>query len=232
MTGNDEGSLNHKRMRIEEILKDINKSFKEAKVNKEPTTPIIKIEFSKCTANALIDTGADIFAVTKELYDELGVSNDVLDVLPVRKFILRGAFSERRATIANKAKLKFKYDNARFEHEFFIVERMLEKIILGIDFIKKFKMTMSYENETKIKFGNKNPSKFKTIDAITIDEAERELQVIFDQNKQVFSEGIGKVNHYRHEIKVKHNEPLKKKTYPIFEKHLKAVTKYIEEVEK
>lgn len=90
---------------------------------------------------------------------------------------------------------------------------------------------MSYNVETKIKFGNENLSEFKTIGAITIDEAECELQTIFEQNKQVFSKGIGKVSHYRHKIKVKHNEPFKKKTYPISEKNLKTVTKYIEELE-
>lgn len=222
-----------KRMRTEQILEDLDETMREdqEKSVREPTTPIITVKFNNCSANALIDTGADISAITKELYDELNENNDVLDIIPVRRFVLRGAFSEKGAVIANKTRIKFTYDEINFEHEFFIVERMSEKVILGIDFIKKFKMTMTYNEHTRIKFGTERDNKFKTINAITLDDAERQLNKIIMANQLVFSEGIGKVNHYKHEIKVKHEEPFKKKMYPIPEKHLRKVTRYIEELE-
>ena len=222
-----------RRMRTEEILNDLDESLKEGQVgtSREPVTPIIRVKFDACETNALIDTGADISAITRQLYDELNATTDILDILPVRKFILRGAFSERGAIISNKVKLAFTYDNARFEHEFFIVQRMSEKMILGVDFIKKFKMTIEYDDATKIKFGNDETSQFRIINNISISQAEDELQSIIYDNENVFSEGIGKVNHYKHEIRVKHNEPFKKKSYPIPEKYMREVSNYIVELE-
>jgi hypothetical protein len=110
-------------IRHEELLEDLEQSFLEdqTKIVREPLTPTIKLEFKNCIVEALIDTGAEISAITKELYDELSQSNEILDILPIKKFILRGVFSEKGDIIANKAKIAFKYENENFEHEYFIL---------------------------------------------------------------------------------------------------------------
>jgi len=89
---------------------------------------MIEIKFKGTKVPALVDTGAQISAMTKELYDNLTDSGEEIKVLPIRKFVLRGAFSEKGAIIANKAKLKFKYKDNMYEHEFYVIQRRVYRV--------------------------------------------------------------------------------------------------------
>lgn len=64
-----------------------------------------------------------------------------MDVVPkIRKFILREVFSEKETMISNKVKLTFTYSERDYTHEFYIVEKMAFDVILGIDFLIKYRM--------------------------------------------------------------------------------------------
>lgn len=113
-------------IRIRKIMKDLNEKFESEQnkmINGENYAPMIEIKFNKFKGDVLVDTGAQISAMTKALYDDLVESGEHMQVLPIKKFILRRAFSERGSVIANKARLQFEYADKRYEHEFNIVEK-------------------------------------------------------------------------------------------------------------
>lgn len=197
---------------------------------------MIDVNFNRLKLKALVDTGAQISAITKSLYDQLVESGEQMEVLPIRKFLLRGAFSERGSIIAYKARLKFEYRDKTYEHEFYIVEQMAYEMILGIEFLIKYGMKMQCCEELEITFDKD----LEAIDqdkmqlcAMTMSEADEALEAIINENIEIFKENkIGRINHYEHEIELTSDKPFKKRTYPIPEKHMKQVRKYIRKLEK
>lgn len=95
---------------------------------------MIEITFDKFKIKALVDTGVQVSVLTKEIYDKLVDTNQKMDIILIKKFMLKGAFLEKDQIINNKINLKFKYNEQQFNYEFYIVQKMSYKIILGILF--------------------------------------------------------------------------------------------------
>jgi len=55
------------------------------------------------SVKALLDTGAEISAMTKALFDSLVEIKAITRVIPLRKFSLVGAFTDKSQTAANRA---------------------------------------------------------------------------------------------------------------------------------
>lgn len=70
-----------------------------------------------------------------------------------------------------------------------------------------------------------------TVMAMSQAEAAKELEKVLDENRELFSQQIGRVTHYAHKIEVTSDAPFKAKTYPIPEVHRSAVMKHITELE-
>ena len=83
-----------------------------------------------------------ITAITKLLYDRLVSIDKSMKVILIRKFMLRGAFHEKRSLINNKVKLSYSFQNKKYTQEFFIIEKLtlLFDIILETGFLIKYKM--------------------------------------------------------------------------------------------
>jgi len=64
--------------------------------------PLVELRFNQTMIKALIDTSAQISVITKATYDKLVQEMEKMDVVLIRKFIIREAFSEKDAVIANK----------------------------------------------------------------------------------------------------------------------------------
>lgn len=79
-------------LRTKRILEDLDESMEEAhkaKKWKEWEVPIITVEFKNVKIKALVDTGAQVSALTKELYEELQSKGEKMAVLPIKRFLLR-----------------------------------------------------------------------------------------------------------------------------------------------
>lgn len=99
-------------IRTKKIIDDLDEEFNEEHnkiFNGKDETPMIDVQFERVRAKALVDTGAQISAITKSLYDSLVETGEPMEVVLIKKFILRGAFSERESVTANKARLTFMY---------------------------------------------------------------------------------------------------------------------------
>ena len=78
--------------------------------------------------------------VTRATYDRLVQVEEKMAIIPIQKSVLRDAFS----LIANKIRLMFNA-NERLEHKFYI-EKMAYDLILSIDFLAKYAVTMETVN--------------------------------------------------------------------------------------
>lgn len=152
-------------------------------------------------------------------------------MIPIRKFALKGAFSERRSLIANKIRLEFRIEEQRFEHEFYMVERMAYEVILGIDFLSRTRMSMKCDEKFSYQFEGE-VERGKTIATLAVSEAELRLEEILSEKERMFDGRIGCVNHYSHKIQMITGAPFKRRTYPIPDKHKAAVGKYLRTLEK
>lgn len=68
--------------------------------------------------------------------------------------------------------------------------------------------------------------------AISIGDAQNNLKQLMEQYRELFTEELGCVNHYKHRIEITTRAPYKAKTYPIPEIHREKVLKHIAELEK
>lgn len=140
-------------LRTEEIVKEFDEEVKreQRKKIKEKHTPIKIIQFKNIKQKALIDTGAQISAIARQVFEKLKKTKQEIEEIPISKFILKGTFSEKGETIGRKAIIKMEIDKKQFVGEFHIVEDMAYKAVLGINFLVKYKMKMQCEEKTTIK---------------------------------------------------------------------------------
>ncbi|KYQ54046.1 hypothetical protein ALC60_07048 [Trachymyrmex zeteki] len=219
-------------LRTQKILKDLETEMlkEQNKKVKDLNIPFIEIKFNKVTVIALIDTGAQVSAITKDLYDELVETKEIIDIIPIRKFVLKGAFSERGVIVNNKVKLNFKYGDKLVEQEFYI-EKLAYSMVIGIDCLIKYQVELKCNDKYEVKFNEINYNSQLICSFAPID-LNKEMEKIFPQYASVFEKGIGCATHYRHTIEVNSDSPYKRKSYPIPDKHLEAIRIHIKELEK
>ena len=109
---------------------------------------------------------------------------------------------------------------------------MAYKIVLGMDFLIKYRMKMALGEKTEISFDGPTKDERITINAITRKQAEEILNDILERNKEIFNDEIGLVKKYKHRIEITSQKPYKSKTYPIPEVHRKKIIEHIRELEK
>jgi hypothetical protein len=225
-------------LRTEELTQDLDGFLAEEQrkeIKRCRAMPKIKIAFESFQETALVDTGAQLSVISKDVYDKLIESNERMDIIPVRKFGLRGAFSERGAVVANKVRVSFKYEGEKYTYEFNVVEKIVYEVVLGMDFMMRFKAVIDCrEAKPTFRFHETdgNGGNVPLIGAITVEEAENNLMRLLDEHCDLFDDTVGRINHYECQILLKSNRPYKKKTYPIPEIHLPRVRKYMRNLER
>lgn len=98
-------------IRTKEIFRDVDEVCEEMQIERENSEPFLVI--GKIETRALIDTGAQISAITKSLYDRLVEAKRKMLVVPIKKFALRGAFSDKGSVIAYKVQFEFEINKVR-----------------------------------------------------------------------------------------------------------------------
>lgn len=82
-------------IRTKEIIQDVDEACEEMQVEQENSEPFLEVQIGEVETRALIDTGAQISAITKSLYDKLIDAKKEMLIVPIKKFALRGAFRTR-----------------------------------------------------------------------------------------------------------------------------------------
>lgn len=117
----------------------------------------------------MIDTGAQVLAITKELFDKLIDARVEMRVIPIRKFSLMGAFSEKEQTASNQ--IKFEMCDTKFTFDFIVVKSLAYNMILGLDLKQNFVSIDCESGDVHIRFRDRK--KFSAeIYTILIDDTE------------------------------------------------------------
>jgi len=141
---------------------------------RKPTgSAYINMIFGEYQTNALLDTGAQVSAITREIYDSLMDAKYEMHVIPIQGVSIVGAFSSEGQTVLNRVQIKFEIYKTNFIYEFVVLESMDYNVVLGLDFMKQNYVSLDCEPEgVQIRF--QNGIRFSAIYALKIDnESER-----------------------------------------------------------
>lgn len=105
-------------IRTKDIIRDVDDVCGEAHRKNLKTDPTIVIGIDDAKVKTFIDTGAQISAMTRELYDKLKATGMKMSVIPIRKFILKRAFTEKRSLVAVKIHLELEVGGFKYVYEF------------------------------------------------------------------------------------------------------------------
>lgn len=111
----------------------------------------LKLEEGKI--EALLDTGASKCFITLDLIKKLKAQKKLKKVESVIAKVI--SVNKQVINIKKQARIHFKLGNCSWTHNFFIVNQMNSKVILGYDFIKKAKINIDWEAK-RILFGFNN----------------------------------------------------------------------------
>lgn len=122
----------------DELLKD-ECSFKHEIVNYR--SPIIETQLYGFSFPALIDTGSEISAVSEDVWNSFSdkIKSDIPS-FPCSGIRVIGAFKSKQRKIQLQTLICFSCENNIFYQEFFVIPDLVYSIILGIDFLRKYKV--------------------------------------------------------------------------------------------
>lgn len=90
---------------------------------------------SEYKIKVLIDTGAQISLITNKLYEDLLAKKIEMITVPITKFPVRGAFSDKDEVLAFKVSIEMKIGGNFFNGEFYVLKRLPYRMIIGIEFL-------------------------------------------------------------------------------------------------
>lgn len=73
-----------------------------------------------------------------------------MSIIPIRKFVLRGTFTEKGSLVALKVQLELEIDNKKYLHEFYVVEKLIFQLIIGIDFLDRHGARIDFRDNKMI----------------------------------------------------------------------------------
>lgn len=162
-------------VRIKQILNDVDEVTREDQRKKISNgSAYVDITISNLTTKALLDTGAQVSAITKELFDKMIDARVEMRVIPIRKFSLIGALSEKRQTASNRVQFKFNIDDHEFIAEFIVIKSLAYNVILRLDFMKNNNISIDCEpNNVFVRFREDKRISAEIERTLSIDDAER-----------------------------------------------------------
>lgn len=228
--GDSQGEINI--LRTKEILKELDQSIQEARSTSREYEPFVNSIIGEVKVRALIDTGAQVSAMTKGLFDDLTGRGVQINTIPIKRLALKGAFSEKGASVGYKAQMTLELVGRVFVQEFCIVPRMIHPLVLGVDFLSHYGATVRLEGEKLGLSFAADAKHMMRLESMSEREAQGELGSVLRKHQEIFENKIGKVNHYRHEIRLTSEMAYKSRTYPVPEVHRDKVRQYLMELER
>lgn len=221
-------------IRTKDLLADVDEITRE---DQECATrnlrPYALVKFDTIRVKCLVDTGAQISAITKSFFDKLTKNKISMRVVPIRKFNLVGAFSEKGEPIAKKIFVDFVIGEREFSYGLYVVKNLSYEMVLGLDFLSENNAILHCcEKNFKLGFDVNRGVENVAVNVMSLDKIDPNLEIILRKHGQIFEDNIGRVNNYEHEIRVTSNAPYKCKTYPIADIHRDKVKEHLLELER
>lgn len=107
--------------------------------------PVIKIEVGNYKFSAVLDSGSPISVISDTAFKKCSEVYDC-PVLPLRRIKLKGAISSKGVEVKQQTCIDFMCQNQRFNMNFFIVPLLCTELILGVDFMSKYKAILNFND--------------------------------------------------------------------------------------
>ncbi|XP_060846327.1 uncharacterized protein LOC132925991, partial [Rhopalosiphum padi] len=244
--GSDQPQINQVSVdAIEEVNERNDNLHTSHAVNSIPTnnrmiSPYIQCEIEGESMQLLVDTGATISVLTKEIVDRIIQNNNRVPMLPISGVQISNAIGKKICKISKQIFCECKMGPATIFANFVQVENLNEKGIIGADVLRQYNTQINFSNRTvtwninqtiyHTPFANIEPkviTEDHQMNRIQItsnddennqhlgDEQRLEFAQLLDQYRHIFSDRPGKIEQYQCRIKVKEGEPVYQRPYPI-----------------
>jgi len=201
-------------------------------------SPYIKCEIEGEEMLLLVDTGATISVLTKEVIDVITRKNPRIPQLPVTGIQISNAVGKRICKVSKQIFCECKIGDIYLQTNFVQVEGLNEQGILGADLLNKYSAQIKFDRQTiqfsvnnvplTIPFANREPKIIKEHllnveisentddDQIVLSDQESNTFIsLLNRYEHIFSDKPGKITDFQCQIRVKPGDPIYQRPYPI-----------------
>ncbi|KAF0752125.1 AP2/ERF domain-containing protein PFD0985w-like [Aphis craccivora] len=203
----------------------------------QSVSPYIQCTIEGEEITLLVDTGATISVLTKEIVDIITHKNPRIPQLPVTEEQISNAVGKKVCKVSEQIFCECKIDNIYLQTNFIQVENINEKGIIGADILSKYAAQIKFKENTvqimvdEISFANKEPRLMNERehllneeinennmenDQITLNNQEYQIFTsLLNKYNSIFSDQPGKITKFQCQIKIKPGDPIYQRQYPI-----------------
>jgi len=203
-------------------------------------SPYIKCTIEGEEVTLLVDTGATISVLTKEVVDIITQKNQKIPQLPVTGVQISNAVGKKICKVSKQIFCECKIGDVYIQTNFIQIENLNEKGIIGADILKKYSAQIRFNEQTvqfrvdqithTIPFARQKPrlidSKEHLLNVEVNDNPEDNQVALTNDEKQtfvtllnkyekIFSDQPGKIQEFQCQIRVKPGDPIHQRQYPI-----------------
>lgn len=220
---------------------DTSHSINRIQNKEESFSPYIQCWIEGEEIELLVDTGATVSVLTKEIVDVVIKKDPTIPQLPINGVRISNAVGKQICKILKQIFCRCQFSDAIFHANFIQVEGLNEKGIIGADILNQHNAQINFQNHTiqfeinkkpySISFSKKLPKPISVDDnlreiAVTgHDEEDNTINISYEEQKQfnavmrkyehLFSDNPGRIKDFECQIRVIPGEPIYQKPYPI-----------------
>lgn len=205
--------------------------------------PYISVNIHNQWYEMLLDSGAEISAISVEYENRITEEIGQLPTLPLTGLSIHNAIGNKPVRVERQVLIPIKINSQTLHIPFIVIPDLNEGGIIGNDFLETHKVRLNYkeriltianeedEEEWKVKFIKKNkgpPIHLKTVQSAVLKlpvqpntwrtlpkEEQNLIDKILDEFPEVFRNEPGKLKGYECSLRMKNDNPIKVKPYPI-----------------
>lgn len=203
--------------------------------------PYTKMLINNKEYEMLVDSGAEICAISEEYYNKIVKDNPKIPIIPLTGLSIHNATGNKPTKVTKQILLPIEIGKEQIQTPFIVINNLNEKGIIGSDFLEVSNSTIDYEkrqltvkidNEIyKIPFSRKNslqPIHLRAISTQSItepldqiqynilpDHIQRNIDKLIHQYPEVFRDTPGEIKGYECVIRLKNDKPVNQRPYPI-----------------
>jgi len=202
--------------------------------NHKTVSPYLQCKLEGVSVQLLIDTGATISVLTKEVVDRILHNNSKVPMLPINGVQISNAVGKKICKISKQIFCECKIGSAVIFANFVQVENLNEKGIIGADILQQYNTQINFSDRTitwevneiehTTTFAKTEPAettkdqqmfRLQASDNEADGQQNQEFLQLMNKYKNIFSTNPGKIKNYQCQIKVKEGEPIYQRPYPI-----------------
>lgn len=216
-----------------------NHMINSIKTNNTSKSPYLKINIENETVYALVDTGATISVINKELADQLIKKDQEIPILPVNNVQISNAVGRKICKVSRQLFCRCNIDNKQLFINLVQVENLNEKIIIGADILNQYRAHINFTEKTIqwsiqgekkiVPFAERLPETDEAanqiahldiienaVTSIAMSTEEREtFNKLIREYQEIFSDSPGLIREHECQIKVTPGEHICQKPYPV-----------------